>query len=221
MNNQKEVLLHQLAECVVEMEDEKVKDVAMQYIESGFDGYEGISQGLAKGIARAGMLYEEGEYYIPELLLCSDAMYNGLEILRPKTADTAKAQYVAVIGVVEGDTHDIGKNLAKIMLETEGFKVYDLGRDVKAADFVAKAKEVGANLIGLSTLMTTTMGYMQEVIDLFAEHHLRDQLVIVVGGGPVSGSFAQKIGADGYSEDASKGAKLAKSLVNQKLFQAA
>lgn len=217
MENYKQVLLDQLADSVLKMEDEVVKEVAEQYVAAGYDGYDGITQGLARGITQAGALFEEGEYYIPELLLCSDAMYNGIEILKPTIPIQEKSQYVAVIGVIEGDTHDIGKNLVKIMLEAEGFKVYDLGKDVTAKDFIEKTAEVGANLVGLSTLMTSTMDRMKEVIELFETRKLRDQVSIVIGGGPISNHYAQQIGADGYSEDASKGARLAKQLVDEKL----
>ena len=167
MSNLKEELLKKLASCVVEMEDEEVIDIANEYIENEFEAYEGISKGLAAGMEEAGKLYEEEEYYIPELLLCSDAMYEGINILKPHLKkDSTKEPYKAVVGVVEGDTHDIGKNLFKIMLETSGFEVYDLGRDVPCEEFINKAKELNADLIGLSTLMTTTMDNMQKIINM-------------------------------------------------------
>ena len=217
MSNLKEQLLKKLAECVVEMEDETVIDIAKEYVENGFEAYEGISNGLASGMEEAGKLYEEEEYYIPELLLCSDAMYEGIDILKPHIKkDATKDSYKAVVGVVEGDTHDIGKNLFKIMLETSGFEVYDLGRDVPCLDFINKAKEVDADLIGLSTLMTTTMDNMQLVVDLLNKENIRDEFVVMVGGGPISQSFANKIGADGYAHEASKAAKLAKELIGNK-----
>lgn len=217
MSNSKEELLKQLADCVVEMEDETVIDIANKYIENGFEAYEGIAKGLACGMEEAGRLYEEEEYYIPELLLCSDAMYEGIDILKPHIKkDSTKESYKAVVGVVEGDTHDIGKNLFKIMLETSGFEVYDLGRDVPCIDFVNKAKEVNADLIGLSTLMTTTMDNMQLVIDLLNKEGVREEFIVMVGGGPISQSFANKIGADGYAHEASKASKLAKNLISKK-----
>lgn len=217
MSNSKAELLKGLADCVVEMEDETVVDIAKEYVESGFEAYEGIAKGLAYGMEEAGRLYEEEEYYIPELLLCSDAMYEGIDILKPHIKkDSTKDSYKAVVGVVEGDTHDIGKNLFKIMLETSGFEVYDLGRDVPCIDFINKAKEIDADLIGLSTLMTTTMDNMQLVIDLLEKENIREDFVVMVGGGPISQSFANKIGADGYAHEASKAAKLAKELIGKK-----
>lgn len=217
MENSKEILLDKLAKCVLEMEDEEVVDVANEYIEGEFDVYEGISKGLASGMEEAGRLYEEEEYYIPELLLCSDAMYEGINILKPHLKKhQTKEHYRAVVGVVEGDTHDIGKNLFKIMLETSGFEVFDLGRDVPPVEFINKAKEVNADVVGMSTLMTTTMDNMQVVIDLLKKENMRDDVVVMVGGGPISQSFADKIGADGYAHEASKAVKLAKDLVDKK-----
>jgi dimethylamine corrinoid protein len=216
MSELKEKLLKELSDSVVEMEEEKVEEIAKEYIEKNFDPYEGISEGLAHGMKRVGKLYEEEEYYIPELLVCSDCMYTGIDILKPHLKqDSTKEKYKAVVGVVEGDTHDIGKNLFKIMLETSGFEVYDLGRDVPPIEFVNKVKEVGANLIGLSTLMTTTMDNMAVVIELLKKEKIREEVVVMVGGGPISQNFADKIGADGYSNEASKAALVAKDLVDK------
>ena len=126
----KEELLKALSDCVVDMEDEEVNDVAKEYVEAGYPAIDGILEGLVDGMNKAAQLYEEEEYYIPELLICSDAMYNGLEILKPylEQNDSDEKRKV-VIGVVEGDTHDIGKNLVRIMLEAAGYEMYDLGRD--------------------------------------------------------------------------------------------
>lgn len=218
MSHIKEKLLNDLAESVVDMEEDDAVQVANDFIESGYDAYEGISNGLAVGMDEAGKLYEEEEYYIPELLMCSDAMYAGMDVLKPYLKyDETEEKYKAVVGVVEGDTHDIGKNLFKIMLETTGFEVYDLGRDVPPSEFINKAKELGAKLIGLSTLMTTTMDNMEIVINLLKEEGIRDDVVVMVGGGPISQSFADKIGADGYAPEASRAARLAKDLVRGKM----
>ncbi|SMG14316.1 corrinoid protein [Dethiosulfovibrio salsuginis] len=214
---EKEGMLKQLAQSVVDMDEEASEQLSRDFVEAGFDAYDGIASGLALGMDEAGRLYEEEEYYIPELLLCSDAMYSGLEVLKPhlKKEDSSDSLR-AVVGVVEGDTHDIGKNLFKVMLETVGFEVFDLGRDVPPKDFVDKAKEVGAHLVGMSTLMTTTMPNMPVVVELLKTHGMRDNTVVMVGGGPISRSFAQKIGADGYAPEASAAARLAKELVISK-----
>lgn len=215
MSELKQKLLEQLADSVVNMDEELTVEHARKYIEKGFNSGEGINLGLALGMDRAGELYEAEEYFIPELLMCSDAMYAGLEVLRPHLKqDKLGEKHSVVIGVVEGDTHDIGKNLVKMMLETLGFDVVDLGRDVPPADFVEKAKEIEADIIALSTLMTTTMEGMQEVMKLLEKDKLRDKIKVMIGGGPISKSFANKIGAY-YAEDASKAAKLAQDLIKE------
>jgi corrinoid protein of di/trimethylamine methyltransferase len=214
MSGLKEELLQSISDSVVDMEEERTIEITKQFIENGFNAYEGIDKGLAHGMRRAGQLYDEEEYFIPELLICSDAMYAGLDILKPylKSKDGDKKHKI-VIGVVEGDTHDIGKNLVKIMMETEGFYVEDLGRDVPASKFVEKAVEINADIICLSTLMTTTMCGMEEVIKILERENLRDKIMVMIGGGPVSNSFAEKIGADAYTTDASRAAKMAKKML--------
>jgi len=218
MESLKNQLLCDLKTCVIEMEDEEVVDVAKEYINQGFDAFDGVQDGLCKGMERVGELFEEEEYYIPELLICSDAMYAGINELKDYIIDDSKTEKLkAVIGVVEGDTHDIGKNIYKIMLESNGFEVIDLGRDVPCSEFVAVAKKENAHLIAMSTLMTTTMINMKNVIDKLIQEGIRDEYVVMVGGGPISLKFSQSIGADGYERDAALAAKLAKDLVYKKL----
>lgn len=214
MSADKEKLLAELDRCVLEMDDEAVAGVAQEYVDNGYDAYEGIVNGLSRGMEKAGELYEQEEYFVPELLICSDAMYNGLDVLRPHLPkDASRGSVAVVIGVVQGDTHDIGKNLVKIMLEAAGFQVYDLGRDVEPRAFVEKAKEVGARIICLSTLMTTTMHNMKAVVDLLREEGLQDQIKVMIGGGPVSQAYAAQIGADAYTTDAAAAAGWAKGMV--------
>ena len=217
----KQILLSQMAEAVVDMDEDLVEEAATEYVNAGHDALEGITSGLSAGMEEVGHLYEEQEYYIPELLICSEVMYKVMDILRPhlnKVSTDDKVKLKAVVGVVEGDTHDIGKNLFKIMLETQGFEVFDLGRDVPPDQFIDKAKEVGANLIGMSTLMTTTMKNMEVTIEKLKEAGIRDSIVVMVGGGPISHDFAMKIGADGYEAEASRAAETAKQLVMKKCY---
>ena len=210
----KEELLKGLSECVVDMEDEEVTAVAEEYIEAGYPALEGILEGLVDGMNKAAQLYEEEEYYIPELLICSDAMYNGLEILKPHLEQTSSEEkHKVVIGVVEGDTHDIGKNLVRIMLEAAGFEMYDLGRDVKLENFVEKAKEVKADVVAMSTLMSTTMPGMGKVVELLKEAGIREEVKVIIGGAPLSWAYAKKIGADGYSDNAVEAVRLVKDLL--------
>ena len=215
MARSKEELLEALSECVVEMEDEEVVDVANEYLEAGYPAFDGIMDGLVDGMNKASDLYDAEEYFVTDVLLCSDAMYAGLDVLRPHLPadDTGVEKPKVVIGVVEGDTHDIGKNLVKIMLDTAGFEMYDLGRDVPLDNFVDKAVEVGASIICMSTLMTTTMIGMKTVIDKLKERGIRDQFKILVGGSPISQKYADEIGADGYSVNAVEAVKLAKRLM--------
>ncbi|MEG0898112.1 MAG: corrinoid protein [Oscillospiraceae bacterium] len=210
----KEELLKELSECVLEMEDEKVIAASEEYIKSGYPALDGILYGLVDGMNKAAELYEQEEYFIPELLICSDAMYNGLDVLRPyldKNDEEEKCK--VVIGVVEGDTHDIGKNLVKIMLEAAGYEIIDLGRDVPADKFVDIVREQGAKVVAMSTLMSTSTGNMKKVVELLVTAGLRENVKIIVGGAPISSAFAKKIGADGYSENAVEAVKLVNQLL--------
>lgn len=216
MARSKEELLEKLSECVVEMEEEEVVDVAKEYIEAGYPAFDGIMEGLVDGMNKASDLYDAEEYFVTDVLLCSDAMYAGLEVLRPHLPENADAgeKPKAVIGVVEGDTHDIGKNLVKIMMDTAGFEMYDLGRDVPLDAFVDKAIEVNASIVCMSTLMTTTMVGMKTVIEKLQERGIRDKVKVMIGGSPISQKYADEIGADGYSTNAVEAVKLAKRLLN-------
>jgi len=209
----KEELYKKLADTVVDMDEEETVNICNQVISENLDAYEAINNGLSEGMDQAGKLFDEEEYFVPELLLCSDAMYAGLEVLKPHIkAKDGKVKQKVVIGVVEGDTHDIGKNLVKIMLETAGFDIVDLGRDVAPLTFVEKAKEEEAKLIVISTLMTTTMEGMSEVIEILNKENIRENFKVMIGGGPISQVYADKIGADGYSVNAAEAVKLAKRL---------
>jgi len=214
MSDSKENLLKGLSDAVVNMDEDETVKLSNQVIEEKYDAYEAIDKGLADGMERAGKLFEEEEYFIPELLMCSDAMYAGLDVLKPHLKKDDEGQkHKVVIGVVQGDTHDIGKNLVKIMLETSGFEVVDLGRDIPPIQFVEKAKEVDAKIIAISTLMTTTMDGMAEVINILNQQNIREKYKVMVGGGPISQGFADKIGADGYSVNAAEAVRLARKLV--------
>jgi len=216
MTTSKEQLLKRLSDGVVEMEEEQVIEACEEFVEAKYPAFDGIMEGLVDGMNRASQLYEDEKYFVTDVLLCSDAMYEGLSILRPHLPkeEEGSNKPKAVIGVVEGDTHDIGKNLVKIMLETAGFEMIDLGRDVSLQSFVDKAKEVDASLVCMSTLMTTTMAGMGKVIELLKEAGIREQVKVIIGGGPISQKFADTIGADGYSSNAVEAVKLAKRLLN-------
>lgn len=211
----KEEFLQKLSDDVFYMEDEEVVETAKMYLSEGYPAIDGIMKGLIDGMNRAGKLYEEEEYFITDLLLCSDALNAGLDVLKPYVEDDDKVEKIkGVIGVVEGDNHDIGKNLVKIMLETAGFEMIDLGKDVKLEKFVEVAVEEKVKFICMSTLMSTTMDGMKKVIDMLKEKGIRDDFKVLIGGGAVSEKFAEDIGADGYSENAVEAVTLAKRLLN-------
>ena len=206
--------LHEaLAVAVLELDETLTAELAQTVIDLGYDAWAAIEQGLIAGMNRAGALFDEEEYFVPELLIASDAMYAGLAILRPHIRQqfTGHGRRV-VIGVVQGDTHDIGKNLVRIMLEVAGFEVFDLGRDVPARQFVDRALEVKADVIALSTLMTTTMEQMAQVVRILEAEAIRHRFKVIVGGAPLSQQYADKIGADGYAPRAAQAVQLAKRL---------
>jgi corrinoid protein of di/trimethylamine methyltransferase len=210
----KSTLFQALSDAVVAMDQEKTIELAQKAVEERIDAYEAIERGLSHGMERAGGLFERSEYFVPEILLCSDAMYAGLAVLKPHiVSDGTGKKRKVVIGVIEGDTHDIGKNLVKIMLEASRFEVFDLGRDIPPARFVEKAKEVDADLIAISTLMSTTMKDLGKVLRLLEDEGIRERFRVIVGGGPISQAFADRIGADGYAANAAGAAKVAERLL--------
>ncbi|GHV74173.1 dimethylamine corrinoid protein [Spirochaetia bacterium] len=208
-----EELYKQLADAVINMDEDRAVQLSREVIEQGFDAYEAIDKGLAAGMEQAGKLFEEEEYFVPELIICADAMNAGIALLKPhlKTAQVS-TQHKAVIGVIEGDTHDIGKNLVRIMLEAGGFHVLDLGRDVPPQTFVDKAVEINAELILVSSLMTTTMDAMADVVKIINDRGLQGRFKVAVGGGPISQGFADRIGANGYADNAAEAVRLCRRL---------
>ncbi|MBE6082707.1 MAG: cobalamin-binding protein [Tissierellaceae bacterium] len=203
-----ERLFEEISTAVVDMEDESVEKLCKESLTFSIPAEKTITRGLLSGMNKVGQLYEEHEYFLPEVLTCSDTLNIGLDILRPhiKTEITDNPIKV-VIGVVEGDTHDIGKNLVKIMTESAGIEVHDLGRDVPLERFITAAEETKADFICMSTLMTTTMMGMKTVIDMLKKKNIRDKYKVMVGGGPISQKFADEIGADAYAVDANSAVK--------------
>ncbi len=197
----KEEVLEALKQGVINYDEDAVKEAARKALEIGMDAYDAVFDGLVVGMQEVGRLYEEQEYFVPEMLMCADALYAGLEVLRPylEKRDLG-VKGAVIIGVVEGDVHDIGKNLVKIMFEVGGFDVYDLGRDVPLSQFVEEQLRTDAELVCLSAMMTTTMVGMKEVIDKIKSRNPSVQ--IMVGGAPLSEDIAEKWGADGYAKDA-------------------
>ena len=188
--------------------------LVQEALNAGLDASAILQDGLIAAMGEVGALFEEGEYFVPEMLVAARAMKVGLAILQPLLVDAAVEPVgQVVIGTVRGDMHDIGKNLVGMMLEGAGFKIIDLGTDVAPEKFIEAIKESGANIVGLSALLTTTMPSMERTINALSAAGVRDQVKIIVGGAPVTAEYAQKIGADGFAADASQAATLAKSLL--------
>ena len=207
-------IFYRLTQAVIDMDATRAAEAAAAVIQHNVDPYEAIIEGLAKGMDKVNELFENEEYFVPEILLCADAMNAGIEVLRPYLPkETAWNKKKVVIGVVKGDTHDIGKNLVKIMLDNAGFEMHDLGRNVPYAKFVDTAGEVKADLVCLSTLMTTTMDGMQVIIEDLKKAGIASR--VMVGGGPISSGFAKNIGADGYAKNAAEAVKVAKGLFQE------
>lgn len=174
-----------------------------------------IEKGLARGMDILGRLYESGEKYLVDLIVASDAFKRSLEILRPRMTDSesgAKLSGVVILGTVEGDIHEIGKKLVGIALEVAGFRVIDLGPDVSPDRFSSEAKNLGADILGMSSLITTTMINAKRTIDKLVEDGIRRNIKIMVGGAPVDESFVRKIGGDAYGRDAFEAAAIAKKI---------
>lgn len=179
--------------------------------------YKVMTEGLVAGMDIVGEDFRDGILFVPEVLMSAKAMKAGMEILRPLLANTG-AQKIGtiVVGTVKGDIHDIGKNLVAMMLEGAGFEVVNLGINVEAGDFIAALEEHGADILGMSALLTTTMPYMKTVIDTLKEQGLRDNIIVLVGGAPLNNAFAEEIEADAYCRDAAVAVETAKKFIEIK-----
>jgi len=197
----KKEILDAIGNAVVQYDEDQCAAWCKTALQEGLDAYEATMKGLAAGMDAVGELYSRQEYFVPELLLCSDALYAGLDILRPHIrTDSAVHKAKLLLGVVEGDIHDIGKNLVKTMFEAAGWEVHDLGRDVRLDKFVEEQKKIKADLVGLSALMTTSMMAIEKVIGMLKASD--PDVKVLVGGAPLNPEIAAKFGADGYAEDA-------------------
>jgi corrinoid protein of di/trimethylamine methyltransferase len=207
-------ILSKLTQAVIDGEPEDATEAAQEALDQGLEPLDCINKGLTPGIDRVGELFATGEYFLPDLILGGDAMKAALEILEPALKGDQEREILGrvVLGTVEGDLHEIGKTLVGTMLTANGFQVTDIGVDKSAAEFVKAVKETGATLVGASALLTTTMLHQQEVIDALREAGLGDRVKVIVGGAPVTENWAEKIGADGYAEDAISAVAVAKRL---------
>ena len=197
----KEEVLEKLKTGVVDYQEDDVKEAAQEGLDAGYDALDLVMDGLAAGMEIVGELYDNNEYFVPEVLMCADALYAGLDILRPhipEKEDGINAQ--VVIGSIQGDVHDIGKNLVKMMFDVAGWEVHDLGRDVPLENFVEEQLKTDSEVVAMSAMMTTTMLGMKKVIKMIKDKN--PDVAIMLGGSPVTKDVANLFGADGYAESA-------------------
>jgi corrinoid protein of di/trimethylamine methyltransferase len=211
-----EELFKQMAQAVIDGDDEEAAALAQQGLDEGVDPLEAINKGFTPGMDVVGELYATGEYFLPDLILGGEAMKAALGVLEPALQAAGQEREVlgkVVLGTVKGDIHEIGKSLVGSMLAANGFEVFDLGIDIEAEVFVAKAREYDADIVALSALLTTTMLHQRDVIEHLSEAGMRDKVKVMVGGSPVTQSWADQIGADGFAEDAANAVTVAKRLM--------
>ena len=212
----REELLKTLSDGVVNFEEDNVKEAAQTVLDEGLNAYDAVMNGLAAGMEIVGDLYDQHEYFVPELLMAADALYAGLDILKPHIRMEDMDQRLkgqVVIGTVQGDVHDIGKNLIKMMFEVAGFTVHDLGRDVPLEKFAEEQMRTDSEIVALSAMMTTTMMGMKKVVQMIKEKN--PDVKIMLGGAPLTSDVAQLFGADGYAESAGNAVQEAIKMIVQ------
>jgi len=211
-----EQLFEEMKNSVLEGEEEEAAELAQKALDRGMDPVAVMDNGFLKGINEAGKLYEEGEFFLPELVCAADAMKAALEVLDEelkKCADNNTKTGKVVLATVQGDVHDIGKTIVGAMMTANGYEVYDLGSDVPNEKVLSAIDDVKPDIVGLSALLTTTMEQQKNVIEMIREAGKRDEVKIMVGGAPVSRQWSEKIGADGYSDNAIDAVKIAGILI--------
>jgi 5-methyltetrahydrofolate--homocysteine methyltransferase len=207
-------VISEIFEAILEGQQKKAVEKVTQALEENVDPSVILNEGMVKAMAEVGRLFEEGEYFVPEMLIAARAMQNGLAVLKPHLIQAdIKSSGKIVAGTVKGDLHDIGKNLVAMMLEGAAFEIVDLGSDVSPEKFVEAVRSSGADIVAMSALLTTTMPNMKTTIEALEAAGLRDKVKIIVGGAPLTPEYAKQIGADGYAADASRAVALAKSLL--------
>jgi corrinoid protein of di/trimethylamine methyltransferase len=215
-NMQSEDLFKEMAQSITDGEAEKAAELAKQSIEQGIDPLDAINKGFVNGVNYVGDQFSCGNMYLPELVMAGEAMKAAVAVLEPELAKRGSVRKMlgkVVLCTVEGDIHEIGKTLVGTMLSATGFQVYDMGVDVPVMKVVDKAREVGADIVALSALLTTTMVHQKDVVEALEDTGLRSKVKVMVGGAPVTQEWVKQIGADGYSEDAIGAARIAKQLL--------
>ena len=203
-----------LADAIIAGDNVKSKEITQKLVDSGVSSSEILNEGLVPGMEVVGRQFKANEMYIPEVLIAARAMHAAMDIIKPMLSESgAKMKGTVIIGTVQGDLHDIGKNLVGMMLEGGGFSVIDAGVDISTEKFVEEAKKSGAKLIGLSALLTTTMPVMKDVIAILKADSTTADVKVMVGGAPLTQEYADSIGAKGYAPDASSAVDLASKLL--------
>jgi methanogenic corrinoid protein MtbC1 len=216
MASNNERLLPDLSDSIVNLDEDRLRRSVETVINSKMSAYDALMNGMAKGMNAIGRMYENGECFLPELLAAGDLMKTGLQMLQPHLkAEKAQMSGRVIIGTVQGDLHDLGKNIVIAILRSAGFEVYDLGIDVASNRFVEKVRE-GGDILAMSSLLTTTSPYMREVIAALTRTGLRKTTKVIVGGLPVTEEYAREIEADAYGKDAFDGLAKIKALVKDK-----
>ncbi|MFN8598482.1 MAG: corrinoid protein [Anaerolineae bacterium] len=211
-----EELFAAMKQSIIDGDEEAAAEVARRSLEAGIDPLEAINRGYVEGMSYVGDQFAQGEMFLPDMMLAAEAMKAAVGVLEPEMQKRGTQRQMlgkVVLGTVKGDIHEIGKNLVATMLSASGFEVYDLGVDVPFEKFIEKAREVNADIIGMSALLTTTMTGQRTVIEMLDDMGMRPKVKVMVGGAPVTRSWAAEIGADGMSEDAMGAVTLAKKLV--------
>ena len=207
-------ILEQMQKDLYEGKFDEVESATKTALDQGMAAQEILNNGLIAGMNVVGRDFKAGDLFIPEVLMCAKAMHAGLDVLRPLLAESgAESLGKVILGTVAGDLHDIGKNLVSMMLKGAGFEIVDLGTDVKPEQFVTAVRDEGADLIGMSAMLTTTMLSMKSTIAALEEAGIRDKVKVIVGGAPVTSKFAQDIGADSYAPDAGAAVDTARNLL--------
>lgn len=207
-------ILDKLKDAVIEMKFDETEDLTKQALDSKIAVNDILDNSLIPALDEVGILFSDGDYFLPDVLMSVKAYDNSYKLLEPTLREgDYKAKGKIMLGTVAGDIHDIGKKILSALLQGNGFEIVDLGVDVSPETFLNKAKEVNPDVIGMSAMLTTTMPAMKEVIDVFSEGGMRDKFKMIVGGAPLNKKYSDEIGADGYGEDAQSGVDLVKSLL--------
>jgi 5-methyltetrahydrofolate--homocysteine methyltransferase len=209
-----EKVLEQIKDCILNFDRDSITARTQEALDAGIEPQKILNDGMIAAMAEVGRLFEEGEFFVPEMLVAARTMQTGMSVLKPHLMQAGvESAGKVVLGTVKGDLHDIGKNLVGMMLEGAGFEVIDLGVDVPPEKFVETAQTSNARIIGLSALLTTTMPNMKSTVDALKEAGIRNSVKVILGGAPLTDEYAREIEADGYAPDASRAVKLAKSLI--------